>query len=415
MEKRDASRLICDFLSGKKISEDKLGKLSPADWQSLAERAQRFKVEGLFYRAIKSPNFPTALIPEEVRSRLRNAYRAQATLNTSLFLDAAKVLMSFAENHLPVIALKGLALAKSIYGDIALRPMSDIDLLLKEEDLVKAGRILLAWGYEQEVAAWESMLKTYHHLPPFENKNGTVIELHGNIVTPDTPMKVDIDGLWARACFIKVDDTPVRVFSSEDQFLHLCIHACFHLQTGLDLIPFCDLAGLMKISGGQFDWPTAMERAGRWGGKKCVYLMLLLTREMLGAAPPEKVMAQIKPDDDQPAFFEDALKQIFDEKPSGHLIRRRVGKLENIKRTQGIQAKVAALGKEFFPSKEYMAGIYPLPISSKKIYLCYVFRLGRLALYFASVFLRLFRRDRSAVKAVEQARRVSAVSDWLFS
>jgi Uncharacterised nucleotidyltransferase len=314
---------------------------------------------------------------------------------------------------LPVIALKGLALAENIYGDIALRPMSDMDLLVKEEDLVRAGRILLDLGYQQYYPAWENTLKIYHHLPPFKNKSGAIIELHWNIVTPESPIKVDLDGLWERACLIKVYNTDVLAFSPEDLFLHLCIHACVHLQTGLDLIPLFDLAGLIKTSGDKIDWPIVMERAARWGGQKCVYLMLLLVRELLGAAPPDQIMSEIKPADYQSVFFDEALKQIFDVSPSDQLMRR-IGQLSKIKKVKGIKGKVSALLKEAFPSKEYLARIYPLSVSSPKVYLRHLFRRGRLMVD-SLVLLRLFRRDQSDIKAVHQAQRVSAVSDWLFS
>ncbi|MCJ7563491.1 MAG: nucleotidyltransferase family protein [Candidatus Aminicenantes bacterium] len=415
MEQREAGRLLCDFLSGRKIPEARLEKLSPADGESLADLALRFKVGGLFYREIKSRNIPTELIPVDVRNRLRDAYRNLATVNTSLFLDASKVLKSLADNQLPVIALKGLSLAKNIYGDIALRPMSDMDLLVKEEDLVRAGRILLALGYKPHFSAWESMLKTRRHLPPFTNKSGAMIELHWNIVTPDSPIEVDLDGLWERACLIKVDNVEVRAFSPEDLFLHLCIHAGHHLQTGIDLIPFCDMAGLIKTSGDKIDWQIVIERATRWGGQKCVYLMLLLVRELLGAAPPDKIMSEIKPDDYRSVFFDEALEQIFDVSPAGQLFRIRIGKLSKIKKVKGIRGKVLALLKGVFPSRENLARIYPVSVSSPKIYLCYLFRLGRMIVYYTIVLLRLFRRDQSVIKAVHQEHRVSAVSDWMFS
>jgi hypothetical protein len=415
MERREAGRLLCDFLSGRKIPEARLEKLSPADGESLVDWALRFKVGGLFYREIKSRNFPTELIPVDARNRLREAYRHFATMNTSLFFDALKVLKSLADNQLPVIALKGLSLAKNIYGDIALRPMSDMDLLVKEEDLVRTGRILLTLGYKQSFPSWESTLKIYHNLPPFMNKSGAIIELHWNIVTPDSPIKVDLDGLWERACLIKVDNVEVRAFSPEDLFLHLCIHACFHLQTGLDLIPLCDMAGLIKTSADKIDWQIVIERATRWGGQKCVYLMLLLVRELLGVAPPDKIMSEIKPDDYQPVFFDEALEQIFDVNPSSQLIRIRIGSLSKIKKVKGIKGKVLALLKKAFPSRETLARMYPVSVSSPKIYLCYLFRLRRLIVYYTIVLLRLFRRDQSVIKAVHQAHRVSAVSDWMFS
>jgi hypothetical protein len=350
-------------------------------------------------------------------------------MNTSLFFDASKVLKSLADNQLPVIALKGLSLAKTIYGDIALRPMSDMDLLVKEEDLVRAGRILLTLGYKPHFPAWESILKTHHHLPPFTNKNGAMIELHWNIVTPDSPIKVDLDGLWERACLIKVDNVEVRAFSPEDLFLHLCIHACVHLQTGLGLMPLCDMAGLIKTSGDKIDWQIVIERATRWGGQKCVYLMLLLVRELLGVAPPDKIMSEIKPGDYQSVFFDEALEKIFDVSPEilsivaygpgvrgrAPLIAITIGQLSKIKKIKGIRGKVLVLLKKAFPSRENLARMYPVSVSSPKIYLCYLFRLGRLIVYYTIVLLRLFRRDQSFMKAVHKAHRVSAVSDWMFS
>ncbi len=414
MEKREAGRLLCDFLSGRKIPEARLEELSPADWESLVDWALRFKVGGLFYREIKSRNFPTEFIPVDVRNRLREAYRNFATMNTSLFFDVLKVLKSLADNQLPVIVLKGLSLAKNIYGDIALRPMADIDLLVKEEDLVRAGRILLTLGYKQYFPAWESMIKTFRHLPPFTNKSGTIIDLHQNIVNPHSPIKVDLDGLWERACLIKVDNVEVRAFSPEDLFLHLCIHAYDHLQTGMDLIPLCDMAGLIKTSADKIDWQIVIERATRWSGQKCVYLMLLLVRELLGAAPPDKIMSEIKPDDYQSVFFDEALEQIFDVSSSGQLTNR-LGVLSKIKRVRGIKGKFLALLKGAFPSRKDLARFYPVSISSPKIYLCYLFHLGRLTVYFTIVLLRLFRRDQSVIKAVHQVHRMSAISDWMFS
>jgi hypothetical protein len=257
-------------------------------------------------------------------------------------------------------------------------------------------------------------VETYHHLPPFTKNNGTIVELHWNIVTPDSPVKVDLDGLWARARLIKIDNAEVKALSAEDLFLHLCLHASFHLQTGMDLIPFCDMARLMSATADKMDWQIISTRASKWGAQKCLYLMLLLVRELLGAAPPEPIMAQIKPADYRPAYFAEALEQIFAEKPSGQLIKRRIGKLSKIKNAKGIKGKVLALLKGAFPSRPYIARTYPVPVTSAKIYLYYFFRLGRLLIYFTAVLLRPFRRDQAVEQAVDQAQRMSAVSDWMF-
>jgi len=415
MEKREVDRLLCGFLAGRKIPNAGLEKMSPTDWDCLVERALRFKVGGMLYRGIKSGAFPNECASVDVINRLKEAYRNQATQNATLFIDAARVLKSLADIRLPVIALKGLALVKNIYGDIALRPMADIDFLVKEEDVVRAGRTLLTLGYRQVFPAWESNIKRHHHLPPFTSKSGTIIELHWDIVPVYCPIKVDINGLWERACLIKEDDAAVRVFSLEDLFLHLCIHACFHLQTGIDLIPFCDMAGLIRTFTDKIDWQIVIERATRWGTQKGVYLMLLLVRELLGVSAPDKIISEIKPGDYQPIFFDKALEQIFDANPSGQLFRKRIGILVNIKKTNSIKGMVLALLKGAFPSRKYMASIYPIPLSSPKIYLYYFVRLGRLSAYYFLALFHLLRRDQAVLKEYRDGNWMSAVFDWMFS
>ena len=416
MEKREADRFLCDFVSGGKISEARLGALSSADWDALLILALRFKVGGLLYREIKSGNFPAELIPEDVRNRLREAYRNVAILNTSLFLEASKVLKSFARDQLPVIVLKGLSLAKKIYGDIALRPMCDMDLLVKEEDLIRAGRILLTLGYKQDFPGWECTLKTCRHLPAFTNKNGEVIELHWNIVDLDSPIQADLDGLWKRACPAKVEDVETQVLSPEDLLLHLCIHACGHLESGIDLIPFCDIAGLIKKSGDKIDWPAVVERAKYWGGGKCVYLILLLVQELMKVAPPDGMMAEITPGDYRPFFLEKTLEQIFDDISSEHqTAASRLSELSKIKKIHGVKGKCAAFLEKTFPSKESLARKYPVAVSSPKIYLYYLIRLGRLIGSFAILLLRVFHRDPAVTKAADRAYRGSTISDWMYS
>ncbi len=62
-------------------------------------------------------------------------------------------------------------------------------------------------------------------------------------------------------------------------------------------------------------------------------------------------MSEIKPNDYQSVFFDEALEQIFDVSPSGQLIGVRIGKLSKIKKVKGIKGKVLALLKDSFSAK----------------------------------------------------------------
>jgi len=143
--------------------------------------------------------------------------------------------------------------------------------------------------------------------------------------------------------------------------------------------------------------------------------MLLLVRDLLGAAPPDRILSEMRPDDFRTSFIDEALEQLFDVSPSGQLMRRRIGELAKIKNAKGIRGRISAFIKGAFPSREYLARAYPESASSPKVYLTYIFRLGRLLVYAARVLFRLCRRDQTTVTAVDQAHRMRAVSDWMFS
>jgi hypothetical protein len=170
----------------------------------------------------------------------------------------------------------------------------------------------------------------------------------------------------------------------------------------------------MKTSAGKIDWQVVLERASRWGGQRCVYLMVLLVRELLGAAPPAEIVSAMKPDDYQPAFLDEALEQILDGSPSAQRVGARLGQFAKIQQIRGIRGKALALLRGAFPSRENLARRYPVSASSPKMYLWYLFHLGRLTAYYGVALLRLFRRDPTVIGAVHQAQRVNAVSDWMF-
>ena len=85
--------------------------------------------------------------PQEVMDQLRAAYHGNLARNMYLYAELRRILEALREKDVEVIFLKGAALAKTVYGDIGLRQMSDIDILAKKEDLPKAVELLFHMGY----------------------------------------------------------------------------------------------------------------------------------------------------------------------------------------------------------------------------------------------------------------------------
>lgn len=71
--------------------------------------------------------------------------------------------------------LKGVSYATRYYPEPHLRVMGDVDLLVEEEDLSAAERILTDAGFEQPPSPW----RPGHHVPPFRHESKELwLELH---------------------------------------------------------------------------------------------------------------------------------------------------------------------------------------------------------------------------------------------
>src|SRR5882724_9901509 len=131
-----------------KVTEYTLNEINsiislPLNWQEVLKSASWHGVAPLVYHNLKS----ISGIPQEVMDQLKGAYCGNIARNMYLYAELRRILEGFREKGLNVIVLKGAALAQSVYGDIGLRPMGDIDLLVRKEDLDCAEQIMSTLGY----------------------------------------------------------------------------------------------------------------------------------------------------------------------------------------------------------------------------------------------------------------------------
>ncbi len=74
-------------------------------------------------------------------------YHANLKRNLSIIGALREVLATFQEAGMPCILLKGIALAERVYPNIAMRGMSDVDILVRKADLFKVDDVLSSVGY----------------------------------------------------------------------------------------------------------------------------------------------------------------------------------------------------------------------------------------------------------------------------
>lgn len=86
-------------------------------------------------------------VPGAILTKLEKHYHSSFIRNMILLDELKKISQLFDENGIQHIVLKGGFLSEYIYEDIACRPMADLDLLVKENELQKVDSILVELGY----------------------------------------------------------------------------------------------------------------------------------------------------------------------------------------------------------------------------------------------------------------------------
>ena len=116
------------------------------DWDRLTERACYHGVAPLLYNNLQHMDTPDVW-SRNALSGLKRAYYATAARNGLLYQALHEMLHALKTKGIPVIVLKGAALAETVYPHRALRPMSDVDLLIHKADLPRVEDTLMGLGY----------------------------------------------------------------------------------------------------------------------------------------------------------------------------------------------------------------------------------------------------------------------------
>ena len=236
--------------------------------------------------------------------------------NTLLYQELGLVLQALQHENIPVIVLKGAHLAALVYRHIALRPMSDLDLLVHPSDLERAAAKLRDLNYSGPPGGdVPTLWKGECHLPRLHKAPGTALELHWTPLSPARLPAIANDGWWQRSRPATIAGAPTRVLSPEDLLLHVCLHNACHPVCGpfgLGLRPLCDIAAIIRRYRETLSWPEVQARAVEWRTERFVYLALWLARELLGVAVPQSIMEGLCPRDFAERWAVVAIKQVLE-------------------------------------------------------------------------------------------------------
>ncbi len=137
---------------------------------ALGRMAWCHNLEPLLYKLVAEGRLPPPA--PELTGRWQSAYFETLASGSSVLELVRELLDGCRQRGVPVVVLKGLVTAARAYGDPALRPMSDVDLLCREADLAAVCRAGAALGF---AAGGEDSV---YHLKLVQPGRSTLLELH---------------------------------------------------------------------------------------------------------------------------------------------------------------------------------------------------------------------------------------------
>ena len=271
------------------------------DWGYITNQLKEQGVAMLaFYNLFRLPSGAGTLIPSRIFYNLQQTYYSQAQRNILRYQRLKDLLIQLRKKGFKVIILKGVVLAQLVYQNLALRPMCDIDLLVKKEDLKKIKHFLLSCGYKQPPTglSFFKSLENFAGEVYLFKEDYLFLDIHSSLYQYErlkSIIKIDKeDGPWPRAQEVTLDNIPITILSKEDMIFHLCSHLSIsHFYD--KLIRFCDLRETIFYYKGQLDWSYIIQKAKDYHLCHIVYQALYLTQYLLGDYLDADILNRIKP------------------------------------------------------------------------------------------------------------------------
>ncbi|MEH2417060.1 nucleotidyltransferase domain-containing protein [Nostoc sp.] len=281
--------LCCTRIKIDTSTTSQIHKLLQTDlnWDYLLQKAYQHGVFLLLYESLQKTH--PELIPQNISNRLHAYSRIKTARNLFLAKQLCQILDLLGSDNISAIPFKGPTLATLAYGNLVLREFSDLDILVRKDDYLRAKELLIRQGYrhkyfpEHEVDSYQAQL--------IRDDGKVGIDLHYEMVTKDSFFPLDSTPFWQRLQPLSIAGQTVATLQPEDALLVAYIHGSKEDWRSLKRV--CDFAELIRAYP-QLNWEQILEPVERLGNKRGFLLALLLACNHLSLPLPEVVSQKFK-------------------------------------------------------------------------------------------------------------------------
>ncbi|MBN2373782.1 nucleotidyltransferase family protein [bacterium] len=381
--------------------EDRMGAIlcRDVDWSAVDDYSQRLGVKTLMYRHLSRERF-AGYIPREVMLSLKEEYQRQSIRNIRIYGQICQILESMNKIKIPLVLLKGAFLAKWIYGDIALRNLSDIDILCREQDADIVQDKLSELGYKRQEEIFHSdfhervFINNFNHLTPLLRDRSAKVELHIDILNKIPHEKRDMEKVWDAVISCTFDGLQAYRLSVEYQILYLANHLYNHMTKGnITLYWFCDIHEMINRCKGEIDWGQFSRLLDYFAiGSRIRYVFDLLMSGW-NTPIPEKVLEGSGMVEYRSGLKEVIRNHLAPDKRNILFLPDYIAKFKTVKRIKGWRNRIYFLWRLVFPSRANLIHRYHInhPFTVCLFYLIHPFILFKRAVKSAFVNANVFK------------------------
>lgn len=328
------------------------------DGDCFLEKARGEGVSPLIFLRLPKIVINKDALPRYVTERLKEDYYLNAARNTLIFEELGRVLKAFKKAGLQVIALKGAALAEAVYGNLALRSMSDVDLLVKKEDLYQIDEQLKILGYFPCDRAVNDIDLSSTYLTTLDyrssSRNSPSFHIHWHFVNSTIPHEhytknIKMEDIWQDAEKTRIAHVETWIMAPHHLLIHLSEHALRVTHSLGKLSFFCDINEAINFYRERLDWDRLIKDSFKFNLDRMVYLTLYFTSEFLAAKIPEYVLLKLRP-----KRFS-LSERIFMNSISNNNRFPNLSYIVHLSMNKGLFKKMRLVGRTLFPPRQIIA------------------------------------------------------------
>ena len=246
------------------------------DWQELLALAKKQGMMALLYGHLKYHELLDT-IPDFAQKALHRFFVLNVARNERLQKILFDVLSLLQTAKIDVTPIKGIVLAKELYGDIAWRTMEDLDLLVQLPDMLRAREVLLKNGFIDSLNIRDADITEYidagWDLSFLHQDSRIIIEIGTGISPRYMGGNIFDSELLDNKQEVLIYDNYITTLSPESQLLLLCIHGTKHHWNRI--IWLADLVALLRAHPG-IDFVLVEKFARKMGVWRMVLTSLCL-------------------------------------------------------------------------------------------------------------------------------------------